>query len=93
MAKKSYLIGYDLNKPAQDYPDLIAAIKKIGLWWHSLDSTWIVKSDLTAAQICRRLGVYIDPDDELLVVALTGEATWVGFNEKSSAWLDEHLGG
>lgn len=41
------LIGYDLDKPDQDYSDLIAAIKKLGAWWHHLDSTWLVKSDLT----------------------------------------------
>jgi len=50
---KSYLIGYDLNRPRgkDAYPDLIEAIKGLDNWWHYLDLTWIVKSDLTAVQI------------------------------------------
>ena len=48
---KSYLIGYDLNKTGQDYKTLIEQIKELGSWWHHLDSTWIIKSDLTAVQI------------------------------------------
>lgn len=39
----SILVGYDLNRPHQDYGDLIDAIKALGTWWHCLDSTWIVK--------------------------------------------------
>jgi hypothetical protein len=90
---KSYLIGYDLNRPrgAADYPNLIAAIKNIGSWWHHLDSTWVVKSDLSAAQIRDQLTPHIDSGDELLVTCLTGEAAWRGFNQEGSQWLKDHL--
>jgi hypothetical protein len=37
------LIGYDLDKPGQDYSNLVAEIKRLGAWWHNLDSTWLVK--------------------------------------------------
>ena len=88
----SYLIGYDLNKPEQDYPDLIRAIKdKFGTQWHNLDSTWIVKSDLTSKQIRDLLKAHIDKNDELLVVKLTGEAAWTGFSEKASEWLKKNI--
>ena len=89
---KTFLIGYDLNKPAQNYPDLINTIKKtFGTWWHHLDSTWIVKSDLTAVQIRDLLKPHIDKNDELLVAGLTGEAAWTGFNTKGSTWLKDNL--
>ena len=50
---KTYLIGYDLNRPRgdDDYTELIEAIKAFGTWWHQLGSTWIVKSDNSAAEI------------------------------------------
>ncbi|SEL63912.1 hypothetical protein SAMN04488505_102737 [Chitinophaga rupis] len=88
---KTYLIGYDLNKPHQDYPELINKIKQFKTWWHYLDSTWIVKSDLTAAQIREYLKPHIDSNDELLVVSLTGEGAWYGFNDKGSKWLKNNL--
>ena len=89
---KTYMIGYDLNKTGQDYTALISKIKNtFGTWWHHLDSTWIVKSDLTAAQIVNLLSPLIDRNDELLVARLNGEAAWVGFDDKGSNWLKENL--
>ena len=87
----SYLIGYDLNRPEQNYTNLIAEIKKIGNWWHCLDSTWIIKSNSTAVDIINHLKTYIDENDELLVVKLSGEGAWIGFDQKCSDWLEKHL--
>lgn len=88
---KTYLIGYDLNKTGQDYESLIDKIKKLGSWWHHLDSTWIIKSNSTAKVIRDNLAPYIDNNDELLVVCLTGEGAWKGFSEKGSKWLKDNL--
>jgi hypothetical protein len=90
----TYLISYDLNRPrgADDYPQLIEAIKSVGgKWWHYLDSTWVVKSDKSATGIRDALKPHVDSGDELLVVALTGVGAWVGFDEKGSSWLKENL--
>lgn len=88
----SYLVGYDLNRPHQDYPDLIEAIKALsgGTWWHHLDSTWIFRSGLSAEQIRDALVPHIDQNDELLVVALTGEGAW-RIASSGSDWLLKHL--
>jgi hypothetical protein len=87
----TYMVGYDLNRPGQEYTDLIEAIKKFGNWWHHLDSTWIIKTDYTAKQIRDCLIPYLDKNDELLVARLAGEAAWKGFNAKGSAWLKKNL--
>jgi hypothetical protein len=88
----TYLIGYDLNKSDKDYPKLIEAIKGLtDTWWHHLDSTWIIKHAGTAATIRGILKPHIDSDDELLVVKLTGEGAWTGFNDKGSKWLTDNL--
>ena len=90
---KTYLIGYDLNRPRgdDDYPELIAAIKSFGTWWHHLASTWIVKSDQTAAAVRDMLKSHVDSGDELLVAVLSGEAAWIGINDQGSAWLKDNL--
>ncbi|MEU9154089.1 CRISPR-associated protein Cas2 [Streptomyces sp. NPDC048417] len=91
MPVKSVLIGYDLNSPGQDYDSLFTAIKGLGTWWHHLDSTWIVKTTKTTAEVCDTLKGHIDSNDELLVVALTGEGAWIGFNDLGSKWLMDNL--
>lgn len=89
--KKTYLIGYDLNKSGQDYKTLIDEIKKLGTWWHCLDSTWLIKSSSNAVAIRDHLQKFIDKNDELLVVCLTGEGAWTGFSEQCSQWLKNNL--
>jgi hypothetical protein len=93
---RTYLIGYDLNRPrgADDYPDLFKAIKALANghgYWHHLDSTWIIKTNSTAAQIRDALKPHVDSGDELLVVRLTGEGAWAGFNQAGSDWLMTYL--
>jgi len=89
---KTYLIGYDLNSTGQNYSNLIEKIKEtFDTWWHHLDSTWIVRSDLSAVEIRDTLTPYIDYNDELLVVELNGIGAWVGFNERGSDWLKDNL--
>ena len=88
-----YIIGYDLNKPDKDYPDLINAIKELsGTWWHNLDSTWLVVHDGDAGHIRNTLTPHIDSDDELLVSRLSGEAAWAGFSDSARKWLRDNLG-
>jgi hypothetical protein len=87
----TYLVCYDLNKPGQDYSDLIEAIKAYGTWWHHLDSTWIIQTNQTAQQIRDNLVAHIDSNDELLVVKSSGEGAWSGFNAKGSQWLKDNL--
>jgi hypothetical protein len=86
------LIGYDLNRPGQRYNDLIDAIKSLGTWWHYLDSTWIVDTQLHAPQVRDRLSGKIDDDDELLVVDVTNQ-NWAsrGLPQPANAWLSRHV--
>lgn len=84
------LIAYDLNRPGQDYGSLIDAIKALGAWWHHLDSTWLVKTTLSATQLRDHLAGYLDTDDELLVVDVTGDArAWRGFPTSGATWLKD----
>ena len=75
----------------ETYDDLINAIKRLGSWWHHLDSTWVVVCDLTAVQIRDRLRPHLKSDDQLLIVLSGGIGAWFGFNDKGSAWLKANL--
>ncbi len=86
------MIGYDLNKTGKDYANLINAIKQMPLWWHHLDSTWLVKTTQSAADVRTTLGHHIDGDDELLVINVTGDAAaWKGLNDSAAKWLHDNL--
>lgn len=83
------LIGYDLDRPAQNYANLEAAIKAIGDWWHHLDSTWLVVTPHTPTQVRDALAKHIDSRyDKLLVIDISRDAAaWIGFNDQGAKWL------
>ena len=46
------LIGYDFHAPEGPAHDqLVKAIQSLGVWWHHLETIWIVKCDQTPAAI------------------------------------------
>lgn len=92
----TYLIGFDLNKEGSNYSKrheaLTSRIKEMfGTYWHHLDSTWLVVSNMTAAEIRDDLKRLLDSDDELLVASMGGVGAWTGFTEKGSDWLKKNL--
>jgi len=74
-----FLITYDLNKPAQEYPKLYEAIMNLGAWWHHLDSTWVVNTTLKAQDVFNQLKQCIDQNDRLLIINIT--------NQERQGWL------
>lgn len=93
----TYLIMYDINQEGAGYSAankaLTGRIKELfDTWWHHLDSTWIVVTDMTLAQIRDDLEKQIDSNDELLVVKSSGIGAWnFGFSEKARNWLQKNL--
>lgn len=89
----TYIVGYDLHPTrGETYEELIEAIKTVGSkWWHHLDSTWVVVSSKSAAEVRDALWKHMKADDQLLVVASGGVAAWAGFKENGSTWLNDNI--
>ena len=61
------LITYDLCRPGQDYQMLFEAIKSLGPARKILQSTWVVKTSMSATTVKNYLNGYIDLGDKLFV--------------------------
>jgi hypothetical protein len=88
---KSYFVGCGLNRPGKNYPDLVAAFEQFPQRWHHLEACWLVKTDWSVRQVRDHLKPHLDASDGLLVLELTGEGAWAGFNDEAIGWLSEHL--
>ncbi len=67
-----YLITYDLVKPKQDYDNLYEAIKQSSSkWWHYLDSTWLIVTELSIDDCVKKIHATMDDNDKLLIVDIT----------------------
>ena len=80
--EKAYIISYDLNKKGQNYESLYKLIKdcSTGAWMHYLDSTWIIASYLSAAEISDALRETADNNDLFFIAEIT---------KNYSGWLPE----
>ena len=87
---KVYQISYDLRKQ-RDYESLYECIKSYGTYSHALESTWLIATNQTAAQVRDNLAEVMDSDDGLLVTRLQGESAWIGLRDKTTEWLKNQL--
>lgn len=85
------MVGYDLGKPGRDYDGLIKYLKSFSWWWHHLDSTWLIVTDQTAAQVRDGAGAFLDSSDRLLVAKVSSPGAWRGIPESGSDWLHKNL--
>jgi hypothetical protein len=89
-AMKLYQIDYDLRKQ-RDYAALFERIRNYGTWCHTLESSWVIATDQTAAQVRDYLYGSMDNDDGLLVTLLAGEAAWVGLSSEIANWFKQQM--
>ena len=85
------LITYDLKQPDKDYSSLYESIKQCGsLWWHYLESVWIVQTEFTPEECCDRIRPSMDENDYLLVVDITNQKKQGWLPSKAWEWLNTH---
>ncbi len=65
--RKLYSVSYDLRQPGRDYEDLYVAIQNCGSYFHALESTWFVRSELSANDIYERLKDHKDANDHVVI--------------------------
>ena len=71
-----YWIGYDLDKPGQDYTDLIRRLKELGAK-RILKSDWLLPHNKTTPVAIRDdLGRFLDANDRVLVSEQKNNAAW-----------------
>lgn len=88
------LISYDLigNENSDAYKTLIDQIKKFSPRAKPLESFWLVKTDLNSSDMRDLLGSYIDANDKLLIINVTGQG-WASkkLDPEVTAWMKNHM--
>lgn len=85
------LITYDLKQPNKDYEALYDAIKGCGSnWWHYLESTWLIQTNISPDECAKRLRQAMDDDDFLLVVDITRQQRQGWLPSKAWDWIKQY---
>lgn len=85
---KIYLISYDFKNPTSvEQEDFYAQLKKFGAWWHFIEGTWLVATELNAKAIYERLQQYLNDDVNLFIADLGSDVSgWLP--KKAWDWID-----
>jgi hypothetical protein len=85
-----YLITYDLHKPGKDYTSLHNTIKTASTWWHYIESTWIIKTDLSVNEWSNRIRSVTDSNDNFLIVDISKQNRQGWLPKKAWDWIREN---
>ena len=88
-----YIVSYDLNdKGNKTYKELYDALQGFPRWFHPMESTWFVESDMTASEIYEQLRPIVSAIDGLIVVEFKKDAHYKGWlSTKFWGWIKERL--
>ena len=87
----AYIVTYDLSLPGRSYSDLYNRIKAYGLWAAITESSWMIVTSQSPAQIRDYLSPAIDSNDKLFVGGPVNQAAWIGLSQEVSDWLRNNL--
>lgn len=83
------LITYDLQKPGQDYSELLSKIKSY-TWVRLSESSYAIRTDSTPSTVFDYLKPYLDSNDNLYVITL--KQPYAGYGPKEvNSWLNNNL--
>ena len=83
-----YIIACDLNRPGEDYVELIQTIERLASRAREcVRGTWLVLTDKTATELRDELRPYVGENDRLFVAQIGGEVAWRGPDHRMSMGL------
>lgn len=86
--KRILVISYDLKTPGRNYAPFYEALKKQGVWWHYLTSTWLISTTKTPKEVQAELGKHLTVQDSILIVTMT--SPYQGFLPKAAwEWIQQ----
>jgi hypothetical protein len=80
-------ISYDLDKPGQDYKDLIARLKELRAV-KILKSDWLLENSATPEAVRNDLQRYLDSNDRIMVSEVYNSAAWNNLLADNQTVLD-----
>lgn len=86
-----YWVNYDLNKTGQKYQELIAYLKSHDDWAKPLESSMFVKTGLTSVALRDGAKKYLDSNDSILVMEVSGTNWAVLSDPEIIEWMHKSL--
>jgi hypothetical protein len=83
-------ISYDLTRPGEAYPELLAYIRAHA-GTKPLASTWFIKTPRSSRRVRDDIRALIEDEDEFLVVDVTGAEWATTFEDCATDWMEREM--
>ena len=90
MKQRTIQISYDLSRPADEYPELLAYLRRHRAT-KPLARTWFIKTTSTAMQVRDEIVAFTADEDEILVMDVTGVEWATTFEDLTTDWMDSEM--
>jgi hypothetical protein len=88
------MLTYDLDNPGQRYTEVRKIIEKdisTGEWCHYWDSTYLLRSNLTASEMMNKLKEKTDGNDRFFISEIVKNAHAGWLTEEEWKYVNEHI--
>lgn len=81
------MVTFSLRNPSRDYSQFFVQMRGISIqWWHFIEQTCVITTNLTASQLSHTLLPHIEVNDSLLIVKLDVSESDIQGWLPSTAW-------
>lgn len=87
--KRTYIITYGFIEKKGDYSKLYNALTQLGPYWHEMDNTWFVYTELDEKEIMDKIQPYLD-DNIYLFIIVMNEEYWGWIPQSGWDWIDKY---
>lgn len=87
MENKLYAVSFDQISRKESSHTIANALKKLGEYTNPVHNFWIISSEMTTNELTGYLYQYLDKDEKLIVVRLSGEGHFDGVDRETLEWV------
>jgi hypothetical protein len=84
--KSILLVTYDLKTAGKNYAQFYEELKKQGVWWHFIASTWLIATTKTPKEILEAVQPQLTNKDCILILPMT-RPYWGTLPKAAWEWL------
>lgn len=84
------MISYDLKAPGRNYEPLYEVLKTAPVWWHYLESTWILKTSEDVSVWTEKIRAVIDTNDNFIIINITNAPRNGWLPKKAWEWINQN---
>ena len=88
---KLLLVTYNLKNAGKDYSGFYNVLRDATLWWHYIDSTWLLKTSDSPSDLRGKLKPHMDEIADSLLIIEVNDSYGGWLPQKAWDWINKNI--